>query len=125
MCANEKQAVDFILSQGQCHDAPQGRLLMETVDKPDDYIPLAMDRAYEDDLTRYTAQILNFRPVVPPKKNRKEPWEYDKILYKRRNEIERLFRRLCGFRRIFCRFEKLDTMFIAFIQIALVFVSIC
>jgi transposase len=125
MCESEKHAVDFILSEGQRHDAPQGRLLMETVDKPDNYIPLVMDRAYEDDLTRYTAQILNFRPVVPPKKNRKEPWDYDKILYKLRNKIERLFRRLCGFRRIFCRYEKLDIMYIGFIQLALVFISIC
>ena len=31
-------------------------------------------------------------------------------LYKRRNEIERLFRRLKGFRRIFSRFEKLDAL---------------
>jgi hypothetical protein len=41
-------------------------------------------------------------------------------MYKRRNEIERLFRRLKGFRRIFSRFEKLDVMFIAFIHFALV-----
>ena len=40
-------------------------------------------------------------------------------MYKRRNEIERLFRRLKGFRRIFSRFEKLDVMFIAFIHFAL------
>ena len=31
------------------------------------------------------------------------PWEYDRAMYKRRNEIERLFRRLKGFRRIFSR----------------------
>jgi len=41
-------------------------------------------------------------------------------MYKRRNEIERLFRRLKGFRRIFSRFEKLDLMFIAFIHFALI-----
>ncbi len=41
-------------------------------------------------------------------------------MYKRRNEIERLFRRLKGFRRIFSRFEKLDVMFIAFISFALI-----
>ena len=29
---------------------------------------------------------------------------YDREIYKRRNEIERLFRRLKGFRRIFSRF---------------------
>ena len=49
-----------------------------------------------------------------------EPWEYDRAMYKRRNEIERLFRRLKGFRRIFSRFEKLDVMFIAFINFALI-----
>ena len=41
-------------------------------------------------------------------------------MYKRRNEIERLFRRLKGFRRIFLRFEKLDGMFVAFINVALI-----
>jgi len=38
----------------------------------------------------------------------------------RRNEIERLFRRLKGFRRIFSRFDKLDLVFIAFIYFALI-----
>jgi transposase len=41
-------------------------------------------------------------------------------MYKRRNQIERLFRRLKGFRRIFSRFEKLDVMFIGFILFALI-----
>ena len=58
--------------------------------------------------------------MVPPKSNRVDPWEYDREMYKRRNEIERLFRRLKGFRRIFSRFEKLDVMFIGFILFALI-----
>jgi transposase len=41
-------------------------------------------------------------------------------MYKRRNEIERLFRRLKGFRRIFSRFDKLDVMFMGFLCFALV-----
>jgi transposase len=49
-----------------------------------------------------------------------EPWEYDRVLYKKRNEIERLFRRLKGFRRIFSRFEKLDVIFLALLQFALI-----
>ena len=48
----------------------------------------------------------------PPRQNRLAPWEDDRALYKRRNDIERLFRRLKGFRRIFSRFEKLDVMFV-------------
>jgi len=31
MAMDARGAVDFILSGGQCHDAPQGQLLMETV----------------------------------------------------------------------------------------------
>jgi transposase len=41
-------------------------------------------------------------------------------MYKRRNEVERLFRRLKGYRRIFSRFEKLDLMFLGLISFALV-----
>jgi len=48
------------------------------------------------------------------------PWDYDRALYKKRNEIERLFRRLKGFRRIFSRFEKLDVLFLAFLCSALI-----
>jgi transposase len=51
-------------------------------------------------------------------------WEYDKELYKKRNEVERLFRRLKGFRRIFTRFDKLDVMFIGFVVFALIVVAI-
>jgi len=75
-----------------------------------------MDRAYEGEATRESVEKCGFQPVVPPKSNRLKPWIYDKILYKRRNEIERLFRRLKAFRRIFSRFEKLDLMFAAFIR---------
>ena len=79
-----------------------------------------MDRAYEGDETRQLAVELGSVPVVPPKGNRRAPWDYDRTLYKRRNEIDRLFRRLKGFRRLFSRFEKLDVMFLAFITFALI-----
>ena len=78
-----------------------------------------MDRAYEGDEMRRTVRDMGMEPVVPPKKNRLVPWEYDRQAYKRRNEVERLFRRLKGFRRIFTRFEKLDVMFAGFISFAL------
>ena len=60
------------------------------------------------------------RPVVPPKANRLVKWDYDRTIYKRRNEVERLFRRLKGYRRIFSRFEKLDLMYRAFLNFALI-----
>ena len=123
MSANDRTAVDFLLSPGNDHDAPWGRELMETVGKQKIITPFITDKAYEDDKTRYTAQILRFDPVVPPKKNRNNPWDYDKELYKARNEIERLFRLLQGFRRVFCRFDKLDIIYAGFIMIALIFIA--
>ena len=49
-----------------------------------------------------------------------KPWAYDRALYKKRNEIERLFRRLKGFRQISSRFEKLDVLFLGFLNLALI-----
>ena len=79
-----------------------------------------MDRAYEGNETRQLALDLGFVPVVTPMKTRIESWGYDREMYKRRNEVERLFRRLKGYRRIFSRFEKLDLMFLGFISFVLV-----
>ena len=59
-------------------------------------------------------------PVVPPRANRKVKWDYDRETCKFRNEVERLFRRLKGYRRIFMRFDKLDAMFLGFLNFALV-----
>jgi transposase len=81
---------------------------------------LIMDRAYEDNETLQLALDFGFIPVVPPRPQRLEPWLYDKAMYRRRNEIERLFRRLKGFRRIFSRFDKLDLVFLGFLHFALI-----
>lgn len=78
-----------------------------------------MDRAYEGNETRQLAVDLGYLPVVPPMSTRVEPWDYDRELYKRRNEVERVFRRLKGYRRVFTRFDKLDVMFAAFVVVAL------
>ena len=93
---------------------------MRRLDRPASATALVMDKAYEDNATRQLALDLGFDPVVPPKANRIDPWEYNRELYKRRNEVERLFRRLKGFRRIFSRFEKLDVIFLGFIVFALI-----
>jgi transposase len=79
-----------------------------------------MDSAYEGDETLRLAQQLGYIPVVPPNPKRLRPWEYDRIVYRRRNQIERLFRRLKGYRRVFCRFDKLDVLFTGFIVLALI-----
>ena len=120
VAADARTAITFSLSAGSDHDAPQGRLLLEDLGPMPEGLPLLMDKAYEGDETRQLVLDLGMVPVVPPKSNRLNPWSYNEELYKKRNEIERLFRRLKGFRRIFSRFEKLDVIFLAFIHFALI-----
>jgi transposase len=120
VAADARTAVAFSLSPGNAHDAPAGRSLLSSLGPAPTPRHLCMDRAYEGDETRQLALDLGYVPVVPPKSNRKEPWEYDTEIYKRRNEVERLFRRIKGFRRVFSRFEKLDVMFLAFVHFALI-----
>ena len=86
----------FSLSPGHAHDAPEGRELFFQMSLPLTPIALIMDRAYEGDETRQLAIQLGYIPV------------------------ERLFRRLKGYRRIFSRLEKLDVMFAGFIHFALI-----
>ena len=119
-----QSALAFRVSPGNNHDAPEGRLLLEEIRSKDNHY-LAMDRAYEDNATRKLAEQQGFIPVVPPKSNRKDPWDYDKEVYKQRNEVERFFLRLKKrFRRVFTRYEKLDVMFIGVITLAMIFDSI-
>jgi transposase len=118
VAADARTAVSFSLSPGNAGDAPEGRELLQKTTLSAKYV--VMDRAYEGDETRQLVFDLGLTPVVPPKSNRIEPWEYDRQMYKKRNEVERLFRRLKGFRRIFSRFDKLDVVFAFFIHFALI-----
>jgi transposase len=115
VAASDRAAVAFSLSGGNRHDAPEGELLLGGIERLPGQLFILMDRAYESDRMREKAAAKGFVPVVPPKRNRREPWEYDRELYKKRNEIERFFLRLKRFRRIFTRYDKLDIVFAGFI----------
>jgi len=117
--ASDRSVVAFSLSGGNAHDAPEGERLLDSVERLPEHTYMLMDRAYEGDKMRAKVIEKGYEAVVPPKKNRKEPWEYDKERYKQRNEIERYFLRLKRFRKIFTRYDKLDIVFIGFIYFAI------
>ena len=79
-----------------------------------------MDGAYDDNQTLQLALDFGFIAVVPPRPNRLDPWQYDPAMDRRRHEVERLFRRLKGFRRIFSRFDQLDLLYLGFLHFALI-----
>ena len=81
---------------------------------------MVTERAYKGDEMRQLGLDLGRNPVVPPKANRLTKWDYDRTINKRRNAVERLFRRLKGYRRIFSRSEKRDVMRRAFLNVVLI-----
>ena len=56
--------------------------------------------------------------VIPPRKNRKVQYHYDKTVYRQRNIIERMFCRLKDWRRIATRSGRNIKNFIAAIALA-------
>ncbi len=115
--ADETLPIARRLSPGSAADDPEGQVLMEQIPKQIySEKPLLMDKAYEGDHCRNKAKCCGMEPMVPPKINRREPWSYDKELYKGRTMVERNFRNIKEFRRVFTRYDKLDETYNAFIS---------
>lgn len=78
------------------------------------------DKGYDSDKHRMNLRSSNNTPVIPGRKNRKQPVVYDKILYKTRRNIEMLFGKIKENRRLAVRFDKSDAAFLGFIALALI-----
>ena len=121
MAVDERTALAISLSPGQAHDGVEGRKLLEKVGSQKEQRNLVMDRAYEGNQTRRLARNLGYTPIVPLRRHRKIQWQYNLELYGQRNAVERLFRRLKSFRRVFTRYDKLDLMYLGFVTLACIF----
>ena len=109
-----------MLSGGEAHDSPEGLAPLDKIIRVPEQKYILTDKAYEGENMRKNAVEKGYSPVVPPKSNRTDPWEYGKERYKQRNEIERYFLRLKRFRKIFTRYDKLDVLFCGFIYFAMI-----
>lgn len=109
---SESTLVEIHLSPGNEHDAAHGRRSMAA---PGAFMgaSLLMDRAYEGDATRLLAESFGPAPVVPPKRNRTDPWDYDRQAYKGRNMVEHVFDRMKHHRKATTRYDRLDATFLA------------
>ena len=100
------------LTAGQRHDIIKAHDLIADLDF--DFI--IADRGYSsqdfvDEITTNGAQA-----VIPPKKNAKEPREYDDWRYRERHLIECFIGKIKHFRRVFSRFDKLAQRYLGFVQ---------
>lgn len=78
---------------------------------------LLADRGYDRDAIVNQANQQGMQVVIPPRKNRKNPREYDVDLYKLRHLIENAFLHLKRWRGIATRYAKNSASFLAAVHI--------
>jgi transposase len=78
---------------------------------------LIADKGYDSDAIIEEAQASGMEIVIPPKKNRKYPREYDIYLYRLRHLVENAFLHLKRWRGIATRYAKNTASFLAAVHI--------
>jgi transposase len=107
--------LEFYLSEGQASDLEGADQLLPRI-KAD--IVLG-DKAYDaDERVIKPLQERGKTVVIPPKRNRKEPREYDRELYKARHLVENFFAKLKQYRGIATRYDKRAGNFLGAIYLA-------
>lgn len=71
------------------------------------------DKAYDSDELRCELAGRGAKPVIPNRSNRKQPFSFNRRLYKLRWRIEAAFNRLKDFRRIATRYDRLARNYLA------------
>lgn len=76
------------------------------------------DKAYDANSLCEKIEAQGGIVVIPPRRHRKQPRDYDRIAYKNRWGIKGFFFKLKQYRRIATRYDKLAANFIGFIKLA-------
>ena len=71
------------------------------------------DRGYDSNALRALIAQLGAEAVIPPSSDRVRQIPYDRLAYRSRNLVERLWCRLKDWRRVATRYDKLATNFLA------------
>jgi transposase len=106
--------VRLLLTAGQASDYGQANALIDGFQA--DYV--LADKGYDSDAFVQRIDQTGAVAVIPPRKNRNTPRDYDRELYKERNLVERLFQKLKHFRRVATRYERLARNYQAMLSLA-------
>ena len=120
--ADERTALVVILTPGQAGDAPRFAAVLDAVPAACPVESVAADKAYDSDAIRGLLAGRGVEAVIPSLACRKEPIPHDAEKYRRRNRVERLFRRLKQFRAVATRYDKLACPYLAFIHLTSAFI---
>ncbi len=103
----------FRLSPGQAHDIKEAWGLVEGFA----FQRVIADRGYAAQPFVDSLLDRDIEVVIPPHPRAKEQREYDKWLYRERHLVECFINKIKHFRRVFSRFEKLDTSYLGFLHL--------
>jgi transposase len=78
------------------------------------------DKGYDPDAFIQAINDTGAIAVIPPRKNRFKPRDYDKVIYKDRNLVERLFQKLKDFLWIATRNERQKRNYQAMLDLAVI-----
>ena len=110
--------LDFVLTGGQAHDAPQAIALL--AGRRCDFV--IADKSYDAEEIIEMIDAMGAVPVIPPRKNRLQQRHYAAHLYRERHLIECFINKIKHYRRIFSRFEKLAGRYLGFLRFASVLI---
>lgn len=106
----------IMLSAGNINDMTMaGTLIAAAAGRFD---RLIADRGYDTNEIRLAVAAQDAEAIIPSTTSRRQPIPYDRLAYKTRNLVERLWCRLKDWRRIATRYDKLATNYLTGVLIA-------
>lgn len=115
VCDAKGRPLVLLLTPGNVHDCMVAQLCIEAMPPSAE---LVADKGYDSQVLREWLAGRGTQAVILPRKNRRIQYDYDAAIYRQRNVIERMFRRLKDWRRIATRFDRNIKSFIGAIALA-------
>jgi transposase len=100
----------LLLSAGNINDMTMAAALIAAAGR---FRRLIADRGHDTNAVRALVARRGAEAVIPPTSARRVPLPYDRIAYRARNRIERLWCRLKDWRRIATRYDKLAANYLS------------
>jgi len=91
VCDVKGRPLVLLLTPGNVHDCKVAQSCIEAMPPSAE---LVADKGYDSKALRDWLEERGTTAVITPRKNRKVQYDYDKVIYKQRNIIERMFCRL-------------------------------
>lgn len=107
--------IALLLTEGQMSDHTGAKLLYPSLPQVGSLIA---DKGYDSDEFRDALEARGITPCIPPKRNRRTPVPFDRVLYRQRHKIENMFGKLKDWRRVSTRYDRCAHTFFSAICIA-------